>query len=219
MSDLPPQYGMDRQFQIYMGGLQGQRPTLPLSYDALEAAAQAALSPEAFGYVAGGAGSEDTMRANREAFARWRIIPRMLRNVGVRDHRVQVLGTTFAAPVMLAPIGVQSIVHAEAEVAAAKAAASLNVPLILSTAASRTLEEVAAAMGDTPRWFQLYWGRNPDVTASLLRRAEAAGYSAIVATLDTALLSWRERDLQNAYRAYLHNVSQFDSIWRSPSAC
>ncbi len=219
MSDLPPQYGMDRQFQIYMGGLQGQRPTLPLSYDALEAAAQATLSPEAFGYVAGGAGSEDTMRANGEAFARWRIIPRMLRNVGVRDHRVQVLGTTFAAPVMLAPIGVQSIVHAEAEVAAAKAAASLNVPLILSTAASKTLEEVAATMGDTPHWFQLYWGRNPDVTASLLQRAEAAGYSAIVATLDTALLSWRERDLQNAYHAFLHNRSRCGSTWRSPRAC
>src|SRR5260370_12386025 len=97
MSDLPPQYGMDRQFQIYMGGLQGQRPTLPLSYDALEAAAQAVLSPEAFGYVAGGAGSEDTMRANREAFARWRIIPRLVGNGGVRRHPVPVFGAAVAA--------------------------------------------------------------------------------------------------------------------------
>ena len=206
MSDLPPQYGMERQFQIYMGGMQGQRPTLPVAYPALEAAAQAVLSAEAFGYVAGGAGSEDTMRANREAFARWHIIPRMLRNVGQRDHRVQVLGTTFTAPVMLAPVGVQSIMHAEAEVATAKAAATLHIPMILSSAASKTMEEVAAALGDTPRWYQLYWGRNPDVTASFLQRAEAAGYSAIVVTLDTALLSWRDRDLQNAYLPFLQGL-------------
>jgi isopentenyl diphosphate isomerase/L-lactate dehydrogenase-like FMN-dependent dehydrogenase len=203
MSDLPPQYGMDRQFSIYMGGMQGQRPTLPLSYDALEAAAKAVTTPEAFGYIAGGAGSEDTMRANREAFQRWRIIPRMLRNVGQRDHRVDVLGQTFTAPVMLAPVGVQSIVHEEAEVAVARAAASLRLPMVLSSASSKTMEEVAAALGDSPRWYQLYWGRNPDVTASFLRRAEAAGYSALVVTLDTALLSWRERDLQNAYLPFL----------------
>lgn len=203
MSDLPPQYGMERQFQIYMEGLQGQKPTLPLGYEALEAAAQAVLSPEAFGYVAGGAGSESTMRANRAAFERWRIIPRMLRDVGQRDHRVQVLGQTFTAPVMLAPVGVQSIVHAEAEVATAQAAAGLNIPMILSTASSKTMEEVAAALGDTPRWYQLYWGRNPDVTVSFLQRAEAAGYSALVVTLDTALLSWRDRDLQNAYLPFL----------------
>lgn len=197
------QYGMDRQFQIYMGGMMGQKPGLPLSYDALEAAAREKLSPEAFGYVAGGAGSEDTMRANREAFARWRIVPRMLRNVAQRDLSVSVLGSTFSVPLLLAPIGVQSIVHPEAEVAVARAAAGLNIPMVLSTASSRSLEEVADAAGSAPRWFQLYWGRNPDVTASMLQRAEAAGYSAIVVTLDTALLSWRERDLHNAYLPFL----------------
>jgi lactate 2-monooxygenase len=203
MSDLPTQYGMDRQFQIYMGGMMGQKPGLPLSYDALEAAAREKLSPEAFGYVAGGAGSEDTMRANREAFTRWRIVPRMLRNVAQRDLSVSVLGSTFGVPLLLAPIGVQSIVHPEAEVAVARAAASLNIPMVLSTASSRSMEEVAEAAGSAPRWYQLYWGRNPDVTASMLGRAEAAGYSAIVVTLDTALLSWRERDLQNAYLPFL----------------
>jgi lactate 2-monooxygenase len=203
MSDLPMQYGMDRQFQIYMGGMMGQKPGLPLSYDALEAAAREKLSPEAFGYVAGGAGSEDTMRANREAFTRWRIIPRMLRNVAQRDLSVALLGSTFNVPLLLAPIGVQSIVHPEAEVAVARAAAALNIPMVLSTASSRSLEDVAEAAGSAPRWYQLYWGRNPDVTASMLQRAEAAGYSAIVVTLDTALLSWRERDLQNAYLPFL----------------
>jgi lactate 2-monooxygenase len=206
MSELPPQYGMERQFQIYMGGMQGQRPALPIAADALEAAAQAVMTPEAFGYVAGGAGGEDTMRANRDAFMRWRIVPRMLRDVGVRDHRVTVLGATYAAPLFFAPVGVLGIVRPEAEVAVAQAAAALKLPMILSSAASRSLEEVATTLGDSPRWFQLYWGRNPEVTASFVRRAEAAGYSAIVVTLDTALLSWRERDLQNAYLPFLQGL-------------
>jgi lactate 2-monooxygenase len=203
MSELPPQYGMERQFQIYMGGLQGQKPTLPIAADALEASAKAVMTPEAFGYVAGGAGGEDTMRANRDAFIRWRIVPRMLRDVGLRDHRVTVLGATYSAPVFFAPVGVLGIVRPEAEVAVAQAAAALKLPMVLSSASSKTLEEVAATLGDAPRWFQLYWGRNPEVTASFVRRAEAAGYSAIVVTLDTALLSWRERDLQNAYLPFL----------------
>ena len=194
---------VDRQTQIYLAGLQGQRPTTPISVEALEQQAREKLSPEAYGYVAGGAGGEDTMRANREAFTRWRIVPRMLRNVGQRDLRVQVLGRELPVPVLLAPIGVQSIVHPEAEVAVARAAAGLGVPVILSTAASRSLEEVAQAAGGAVRWFQLYWGRDPEFTASLLERAERAGYGAIVVTLDTAILSWRERDLQNAYLPFL----------------
>jgi isopentenyl diphosphate isomerase/L-lactate dehydrogenase-like FMN-dependent dehydrogenase len=203
MSELPTQYGMERQFQIYMGGLQGQKPALPIAADALEAAARAVMTPEAYGYVAGGAGGEDTMRANRDAFTRWRIVPRMLRDVGLRDHRVTVLGTAYNAPVFFAPVGVLGIVRPEAEVAVAQAAAALKLPMVLSSASSKSLEEVATTLGDSPRWFQLYWGRNPDVTASFVRRAEAAGYSAVVVTLDTALLSWRERDLQNAYLPFL----------------
>jgi lactate 2-monooxygenase len=198
-----PSYGTDRQFQIYLSGMQGQRPALPISYEALEARAREQLSPEAYGYVAGGAGSEDTMRANLQAFARWRIVPRMLRNVERRDLRVQLFGQTFPAPVMLAPVGVQSIVHPEAEVAVARAAAALGLPFILSTAASKSLEEVAQAAGSGPRWYQLYWGRDPELTASLLGRAERAGYTALVVTLDTSILSWRERDLQNAYLPFL----------------
>ncbi|MBA3825030.1 MAG: alpha-hydroxy-acid oxidizing protein [Ktedonobacterales bacterium] len=203
MSDLPPQYGMDRQFGIYMGGMGGVRPTLPIDPTALEAAAKAVLSAEAYGYVAGGAGTEATMRANRAAFDRWQIVPRMLRNVAQRDLHVALFGANLSVPLLLAPIGVQSIVHPEAEVAVARAAASLNVPFVLSTASSKSLEEVAAAAGAAPHWYQLYWGRNPDVTVSMLARAEAAGYTALVVTLDTALLSWRARDLQNAYLPFL----------------
>jgi isopentenyl diphosphate isomerase/L-lactate dehydrogenase-like FMN-dependent dehydrogenase len=146
------------------------------------------------------------MRANRAAFERWQIVPRMLRDVSQRDLRVQVLGASMPAPVMLAPIGVQSIVHPEAEVAVARAAASLGVPFILSTASSKTMEEVAQAAdatGTAPRWYQLYWGRDPELTASFLSRAEKAGYSAIVVTLDTSILSWRERDISLAYLPFL----------------
>lgn len=207
MSDTAPRmYGTERQMQVYLAGMQGQRPTTPMTYEQLEEQARQRLSPEAYGYVAGGAGGEETMRANRAAFERWQIVPRMLRNVGQRDLRVQTLGTSMPAPVMLAPIGVQSIVHPEAEVAVARAAASLGVPFILSTASSKTMEEVAQAadaVGNTPRWYQLYWGRDPELTASFLRRAERAGYSAIVVTLDTPILSWRERDISLAYLPFL----------------
>ena len=205
----PHMYGMERQLQIYLAGMQGQRPTTPMTYDQLEEQARQKLSPEAFGYVAGGAGGEETMRANRAAFERWQIVPRMLRNVGERDTRVNVLGAAMPAPLMLAPIGVQSIVHPDAEVAVARAAASLGVPFILSTASSKTMEEVAQAAdaaangGSAPRWYQLYWGRDPELTASFLGRAERAGYSAIVVTLDTPLLSWRERDIAYAYLPFL----------------
>ncbi len=162
------------------------------------------MTPEAYAYVAGGAGSEDTMRANREAFRRWRIVPRFLRDVGARDLGVRLFGKTLRAPILLAPIGVLSIVHDDAELAVARAAAGLDVPMILSTVSSTPLEAVAAASGDAPRWFQLYWPRNNDLAASLVRRAEAAGYGAIVVTLDTYLLAWRDRDIQNAYLPFLY---------------
>lgn len=202
----PRMYGMERQLQIYLAGMQGQRPTTPMTYDQLEEQARQRLSAEAFGYVSGGAGGEETMRANRAAFERWQIVPRMLRNVSERDVRVNLLGATQPAPVMLAPIGVQSIVHPEAEVAVARAAASMGLPFILSTASSKTMEEVAQAAdaaGAATRWYQLYWGRDPELTASFLGRAERAGYSAIVVTLDTPLLSWRERDIALAYLPFL----------------
>ena len=167
--------------------------------DRLELAAKSALKTEAFDYVAGGAGGEDTMHANRDAFRRWRIVPRFLRDVSHRDLAVDVLGVKLRAPIMLAPIGVQGILHKEGELAVARAARSLGVPMILSTVSSYPLEVVASALGDTPRWFQLYWPRVDELAASFINRAEAAGYGVIVVTLDTYLLAWRERDIQNAY--------------------
>jgi lactate 2-monooxygenase len=191
------------QNRIYLEGLSGRLPLLPLTHEALEQRAERQLTRGAFGYVAGGAGAEDTMRANREAFRRWRILPRMLRDVSRRDLGTTVLGTPMPAPVMLAPVGVQSIVHPDAEVAVARAAAATGVPMVLSTASSRSIEEVAEAQGDAPRWFQLYWPRDRDLAASLLGRAERAGYGAVVVTLDTWMLAWRPRDLELAYLPFL----------------
>src|ERR1039458_7320944 len=191
------------QYEIYGRGLAEETPKLPVLLTELQERARGALSAEAFGYVAGGAGAERTMQANLEAFEHWRIVPRMLRDVSVRDLSTSVLGTVMPAPVMLAPVGVQSIVHPEAELAAGRAAAAQGVPFIVSTAASHTMEEVAAAMGSRSRWYQLYWPKDRDLAASFVSRAGQAGYSAIVVTLDTWMLGWRPRDLQNAYLPFL----------------
>ena len=204
MEQPPESLGMQRQLQIYLAGMSQEKPATPVSYEALKAKAKEVLTPEAYSYLAGGAGSEDTMDANRAAFRRWRIVPRVLRDVSVRDLSIELFGQTLRAPVLLAPIGVQSIVHDEAEVAVARAAASLDVPMMLSTASSKSIEEVAEANGDANRWFQLYWPKSNDLAASLIQRAEAAGYSALVVTLDTYLLAWRDRDITNAYLPFLY---------------
>ena len=192
--------GVDRETDFYSRH-DAARPVISIEH--LEAAAREVLDARAFDYVAGGAGGERTMRANLEAFDRWRIVPRMLRDVAQRDLSIRLLGHELPAPIVLAPIGVQGIVHREAELATARAAASVGVPFCLSTVASHSIEDVAGAMYESPRWFQLYWGKNRDLTASMVRRAERAGYSALVVTLDTHMLAWRERDLENRYLPFL----------------
>lgn len=195
--------GMQRQLQIYLSGLASERPSFPVAIEALEMRAREVLRPEVAAYLFGGAGGEETVQANREAFRRWRLVPRMLRGVGQRDLSVVLLGRRIPAPVLLAPIGVQGILHPEGELAVARAAAAMGIPFVLSTVASKPLEAVAEAMGAAPRWFQLYWGRDPELTVSLIRRAEAAGYEALVVTLDASLLAWRAQDLAHAYLPFL----------------
>ncbi|HTM41447.1 MAG TPA: alpha-hydroxy-acid oxidizing protein [Terriglobales bacterium] len=211
--------GVERQLEIYQAGMMGGKPTVPVSPEMLEQKAREVLEPRAYDYVAGAAGGEQTARANREAFYGWRIVPRMLRDVSQRDLRVELLGRKLPAPVLLGPVGVQGIIHSDAELATARAAASLGVPSVLSTLSSKPLEQVAQAGGDGPRWFQLYWTTHPELTASLLRRAEAAGYSALVVTLDTSILGWRERDLQHPYLPFLlgEGLANFftDPVFRS----
>jgi isopentenyl diphosphate isomerase/L-lactate dehydrogenase-like FMN-dependent dehydrogenase len=194
------------QNEIYLNGMAGIVPEFPIDPAGLEAAARERLTAEAFGYVAGSAGTESTARANRDAFASRPIVPRFLRDVSVRDLSTTVLGTPFPAPIALAPVGVQGIVHPDAELAVARAAASVRLPIALSTVSSYSLEDVAAAGGDSPRWFQLYWPKDRDVGASLLARAKAAGYQALLLTLDTFILAWRPRDLTHAYLPFLHRL-------------
>lgn len=194
------------QNEIYLQGLGGAVPPFTTDPDALEQSARDRLGPGPFWYVAGGAGSGATVRANREAFDRVRIVPRMLTNSTERHLGVTVLGTELPAPVMLAPVGVQSILHPDGELATARAAAELGIPMVLSTASSHTIEEVAEASGDGPRWYQLYWPNDPDVCASLLDRARKAGYTALVVTLDTWTLAWRPHDLDQAYLPFLRAV-------------
>ena len=198
--------GRQRITEIYVNGLAGITPDVPTEFSALEAAAIEAMDETAQGYVVGSAGSEGTDSNNVAAFDRWRILPKMLRGVEQRDLSVDLFGTEVEVPVVLAPIGCQSILHEEGELAAARAAASQDVPLCLSTVSSYTMEEVADELGDTPRWFQLYWSPNRELAKSFLDRAEDAGYEAIVVTVDTPIPGWRPQDLQQGYLPYLEGI-------------
>jgi isopentenyl diphosphate isomerase/L-lactate dehydrogenase-like FMN-dependent dehydrogenase len=155
------------------------------------------------GYIQGGAGLGETIRANREAFDHWRIVPRMLRDVSERTLERTVLGTRMPAPVLLAPIGVQTVAHPEGELASARAAAHVGVPMIASTAASHTIEQIAQAAAEQPFWYQLYWPRDRELARSFIDRAVAAGYKALVVTLDTWLLGWRPADLSDGFLPFL----------------
>jgi lactate 2-monooxygenase len=195
------------QSAIYLAG----GTPWPVGADDWEARAREVLEQGPFDYVAGGAGAEETMRANRDAFRRRVLRPRMLAGTAERDTSVDVLGLRSPVPFLLAPVGVLSIVHADAELAVARASKATGVPLVLSSAASTSLEDIAAV--DPPRWFQLYWWGDPELAESLVGRVEAAGYGAIVLTLDTLTLGWRPRDLRNGYLPFLRaeGVAQFFS--------
>jgi len=171
------------------------------------------MSPEAFAYIAGGAGLESTVSANRSDFERWRIVPRMLRNVEERDTSLDFFGKKIPAPLFLAPIGVLEMAHPEADLGVAQAAADTSVPYIFSNQASVPMERCAAAMGDAQRFFQLYWSRSNDLVANFLQRAEACGCSGLVVTLDTTMLGWRTRDLDMASLPFMQGlgIAQYTS--------
>jgi len=203
--------GMQRQLAIYQLGLAGKKLSVPIPVAELEKKAAEVLTPQAYDYVAGSASGERTARANLAAFERWRIVPRMLRDVSQRDLTVELLGHQLPAPLLLGPVGVQNIIHPEAEIAVGRAAAGMGIPFVVSTVSSRPVEEIGQAMGAAPHWFQLYWGKDHELTASLLERAEKSGYSSLVVTLDTAILGWRERDLRHPYLPFLlgHGLANY----------
>jgi lactate 2-monooxygenase len=209
----PVGIGRERQFDVYVGGARGALPRVPVSFDRLERAARKAMTPEGYAYVAGGASTEETIRANRAAFERLRIVPRMLRDVSTRDTAVELFGSRLPSPFVLSPIGVLEMAHRDADVAVARAAATEGIPMIFSNQASRPMEECAKAMGDAPRWFQLYWSTHDRLVESFVARAERCGCSAIVLTLDTTMLGWRIRDLDLAYLPFLRGkgLAQYTS--------
>jgi lactate 2-monooxygenase len=195
--------GTGWQKYIYLNGLAGVRPTIKTDLSKLEEQARAYMSQQAFAYVAGGAGRENTHGANRESFEKYKIIPRMLRHVGERKTEISLFGHQLPAPFLLAPVGVLDLVHDKGDLVVARAAAALNVPFIFSNQASTCMEACAEVIRDAPHWFQLYWSKSTELVSSFLQRAEKCKCSAIVVTLDTTLLGWRPRDLDLGYLPFL----------------
>ena len=203
----------ERQSTIYLNGFAGKRSKIPVDAAKLEEKAITSMSKKAAAYITGGAGLQSSVTNNRTSFEKYNIVPRMLRNVSVRDTGIELFGKKFPSPLILAPVGVLEMVHKQADLAVGRAAAVENVPYILSNQASKPMEEVAAIMGDGERWFQLYWSKSNDLVTSLVKRAEQCGCSAIVVTLDTTLLGWRTQDLDVAYLPFLEGkgIAQYSS--------
>ncbi|MFJ8041069.1 alpha-hydroxy-acid oxidizing protein [Kitasatospora sp. NPDC096147] len=200
MTAHPATYFGDYQNEIYLNGLGGVLPTMPMTFAELERRAQSALPPSVLSYVAGGAGDERTQRANVTAFDRWGLVPRMMVGAARRSLSVELFGHTLPSPLFLAPVGVIGLCDRDGhgDLATARAAARTGVPMVASTLSVDPLEQVAAEFGDTPGFFQLYTPTDRALAESLVHRAEAAGYRGIVITLDTWITGWRPRDLAAA---------------------
>ena len=206
-------FGRDTQSAIYRDGATGRRPVVPTSWPELERAAKKAMSPAAWAYIAGSSGAEETAANNRGALDAWRIVPRVLRDVSDRDLGIELFGHHYPTPVIAAPVGVLELAHPDADTGVARAASALGIPYVFSNQASHPMEAVAAVMGDSPHWFQLYWSSSDALVASLVRRAEDSGAQAIAVTLDTHMLGWRPRDLDAAYLPFIRGqgIAQYTS--------
>jgi len=215
MSDVELATGIGRRTQstIYRDGASGRGPLIPTRWRELMTAAERAMTSEAWAYVAGSSGMESTASANVDAFESWRIVPRILRDVAERDLGIELFGRRYPTPLLTAPVGVLELVDPDADLAIARAAATLGIPAILSSQASVPMERVAAEGGGGPLWFQLYWSTSDDLVESFIDRAAGIGAEAIVVTLDTHLLGWRPRDLDEAYLPFIHGmgIAQYTS--------
>ena len=209
---LSPAPGRTRQSEIFRAGASGDRPAVPTGWAALVGAAERTMSQDAWAYVAGAAGRESTAEANYDAFDAWRLVPRMLRDVGERDLSIELFGRRHPTPILTSAIGVLELVDPDADLAIARAAGSLGITSIMSSQASQPME-VVAADGAGPWWFQLYWSSEDALVESFVERAEAAGAEAIVVTLDTGMLGWRPRDLDRAFLPFIRGmgIAQYTS--------
>lgn len=203
----------DYQMKTYGEGLEGKRPLLSPMWEKMETEAYAKMEEGARSYIHGGAGLSHTVVNNRNDFNKYRIVPRMLKNVEVRDTSTRVLGVDMSAPFFLCPVGVAEMVHPEGDLAIAKGAAPTGIPYIFSNQGSFPMETCAKAMGETPHFFQLYWSKSRALVSSFVQRAEACGSRGIVLTLDTTLLGWRTGDMDIAYLPFLlgKGIAQYTS--------
>lgn len=187
--------------------------TYPISFEELEAVAKQVLEPGVFGYIRSSAGGEETYRKNTESFQKYSIVPRFLTDVSQLSSEVTIFGRTYPHPLFIAPIGMNRIAHDEGELAVAQAAAKFGFPYIQSTVSSYSIEEIAAVTEGSSKWFQLYWSSmEKEISFSMVKRAEAAGYEAIVVTVDTTMLGWREEDIRNQFSPLKRGLGQGNYI-------
>ena len=203
---MPLLSALDRQRLIYLNGLSGKRPLIPFQAHALRERAREKMAENAWAYIDGGAGNENGIAANSAAFSKVAIRPRMMRPNETADFSTSLLGMTLPFPLLMAPIGALDLICPSADRMVARACRDTGVPLIFSNQAGTPMEVCAEEMGDTPRWFQLYWSKSDDLVLSFVRRAEACGCRAIVLTVDTTLLGWRSRDLALGYLPFLRGI-------------
>lgn len=180
----------------------------PVNFQELEQAAKDKLTAGPFGYIRSSAGGEETYRKNLEAFPQYSIVPRFLNDVSTLNTEVTIFGRTYPHPLFIAPVGVNKIAHEDGEIAVAKAAAKYDFPYIQSTVSSYSIEEIAAVTVGSSKWFQLYWSQNKEISFSMVKRAEEAGYEAIVLTVDTVMLGWREEDVRNQFSPLKRGFAQ-----------
>ncbi|EFI70077.1 hydroxyacid oxidase 1 [Lysinibacillus fusiformis ZC1] len=183
---------------LLLKNITAQAP-FPICFADLEKAVAEKIEAGPFGYIRSGAGGEQTLRNNRAAFEKYSIVPRFLNDVSNVDTSVHLFGKTYPTPFLFAPVGMNGMVHDEGELAVARAAQFLNTPYIQSTVSTFALEEVAQAAPSATKWFQLYWSTNEEIAFSMAARAEEAGFEAIVLTVDTVMLGWREEDVRNQF--------------------
>lgn len=188
------------QDEIYLKGLSGTKPKLPVDFKQLEEKAAAALPQSVLSYVQGGCGNEGTQNNNVEAFNHWGLTPRMMVDCSTRDLSIDLLGLKLPSPVFMSPIGVLGICSQDGhgDIATARAAEITKVPMVASTLSNDPIEVIGKELGGTPGFFQLYTPKSKELAESFIQRAEKAGFKAIVITLDTWVTGWRPRDLNDS---------------------
>ena len=183
---------------LLLKNINGDKP-FPICFDDLEKAVADSIPAGPYGYVRSGAGGEESLRNNRNAFTKYSIVPRFLTDVSNPDTSIELFGKKHPTPFLFAPVGMNKMAHEDGELAVVRAAEKLEMPYIQSTVSSYSLEEVATVAPNHTKWFQLYWSTNEEIAYSMAARAEAAGFEAIVLTVDTVMLGWREEDVRNQF--------------------